>query len=388
MKMIKAGRIINGIDDGIYLDQAVEIDNGRIQSIYPWREDLGANNFLDFSNYTILPGYIDTHLHFTLDPADPDIPYRPDQPVEEIILRTVINAQSALKAGVTTVGDCGAENRIILPVREAINSGELTGPRILTSGNPIVPKGGHGAELGKIASGEKEVRQAVCELAEAGVDFIKVMATAGGGEDPGENHYSADELTALRQEAEKFDLVVAAHAHGPDGIRNCIRAGIQRIEHCSFFDGKEFLFDPAAAREIAAQNIIVSPTNVIDYRRWQHKEKGAPREELNKVWQGLLAAGVKFASSSDAGVTDIHYDDYALIPELMVAELGMTPHDAIQSCTSIAAEALQISHIVGSLMPGMTADLVVIEGNPLDDIQALRDVKFVFRNGNLVCGNL
>ena len=222
-KVIRAGRMIDGFSAQPFLDQAIVIDKGRIEQIVPWENYDSGGTEMDLSNFTILPGFIDTHLHLTMDPADPEQPYHAEHPIEEIILRTVSNAQRALSAGVTTVGDCGAENRVILPVRDAINRGEIIGPRILTSGNPIVPEGGHGAELGKLASGVEKVTQAVRELAEEGVDFIKVMATAGGGEDPGENHYSADELSALRHEADKFDLVVAAHAHGPDGIRNCIQ---------------------------------------------------------------------------------------------------------------------------------------------------------------------
>ena len=296
------------------------------------------------------------------------------------------NAQAALRAGVTTLGDCGARNEIIFPLRQAIADGVVLGPRILASGNPIVPAGGHGADrIGRTASGVSEIREAVRQQAEAGADFIKVMATSGGGENPGESHYELDELIAFREEAQHYNLIVAAHAHGTQGIRDCVAAGIQRIEHCTFHNGEaDFNFDPQVAQAIADKGIIVSPTNVIDYRRIEQGGKGAPRAELNTVWRQLLAHGGGFAASSDAGVTDLLYDDYALIPELMVSELGMSPMDAILACTQTAAKALGLQDEIGTLEAGKIADMVAVNGNPLKDITAIRQVRAVMRNGVII----
>lgn len=385
MKVVKTGGVVDGVHSTAKLEQAVLVEDGRILEIVPWAERSFDGIVLDFSDYTILPGFIDTHLHITLDPVNPKQFYGPNQLPVEIAVRGVANAQAALRAGVTTIGDCGAINEIVFPIRDAINRGALLGPRILASGKPIVPAGGHGAELGKIASGVEDVRKAVREQAEAGADFIKVMATAGGGEDPGESHYNVEELTAMREEAERFGLVVAAHAHGSQGIRNCVEAGIQRIEHCSFDGGKAgFSFDPDTAEKIAEKGIIISPTNVIDYRRIEKGGTGAPRGKLNEIWRKLLSFGVTFAASSDAGVTDILYDDYALIPELMVTELGMSPFEAIRACTYNAAKALRLNETLGTLEAGKAADLVAVRGQPLDDIIALRNVVMVMRNGNIV----
>jgi imidazolonepropionase-like amidohydrolase len=255
----------------------------------------------------------------------------------------------------------------------------------LASGYPLVPANGHGSEIGKLAKGVDEVREAVRQQAEAGVDFIKVMATSGGGEKPGESHYGTDELLAIREEAERHHLMVAAHAHGSRGIRNCVEAGIPRIEHCTFFNGeKGFDFDPQAAEAIAEKGIIVSPTNVIDFRRIQRGGKGAPRQELNQIWRSLLDHGVSFAASSDAGVTDMLYDDYALIPELLVSELGLTAMAALTACTKTAAAALGLSAKVGTLEPGKIADIVVVKGNPLEDMTALRNIELVIQSGEIV----
>ncbi|MCP4356634.1 MAG: amidohydrolase family protein [Chloroflexi bacterium] len=384
--VIRAGWVIDGAGRELLPDQAVVVGNGRIQSITPWQANKYEGRLIDLRQATLLPGFIDTHLHLAADPGNPKSFFDTNQNTTEIILRTVGNAQACFRAGVTTVGDCGAENHIIFPVRDAINAGRLIGPRILASGAAIVPAGGHGAErIGKIASGVDGVKTAVAEQAQAGADFIKVMATAGGGEEPGASHYNLAELSAIREEAARHGLVVAAHAHGTQGIRDCTRAGIQRIEHCTFYNGEDgFIFDEETAQAIAANGIIVSPTNVIDYRRIEQGGQGAPRAELNEIWRKLLTFGIPFATSSDAGVPDIFYDDYALIPELMVAELGMSPMAAIVASTVMAAKALRLDAEIGTLETEKQADIVAVRGNPLDDISVLRQVQMVMRGGAIV----
>lgn len=384
---IRAGRLIDGTGHDPLLDQAIIIENGRVQSISPWGDTSPPASFLDLGHTTLLPGFVDTHLHITFDPTNPDDYYDPKQDPIEITLRAIGNAQAALRAGVTTLGDCGAENHIIFPVKTALEQRQVIGPRVLAAGAALAPASGHGVEkIGKVTSGVDGVVTAVREQAEAGVDFIKVMATSGGGENPGESLYSIEELTALREESDRQGLVVAAHAHGTQGIRGCVAAGIQRIEHCTFYNGESgFGFDPQTAQAIADQGIIVSPTNVIDFRRIEKDGQGAPRTELNYIWKKLLDHGVMFAASSDAGVKDMLYDDYALIPELMVAELGMSTMEALLACTKNAAMALGLQDQVGTLEIGKSADLVAVVGNPLRDITDLRNLYLVMKDGQKIC---
>lgn len=381
-QIFRAARLFDSASGSILLTPAVRVQDGRIAEV---QTDgfAGAAEATDLGDVTLLPGMIDTHLHLVCDPSRRPY-FDPNESRARVLLRAVGNAQCLLRAGVTTVGDCGGPDDVIFPLRDAITAGTLQGPRIVASGAPILIRGGHGAEFGREAGTRDELLRAVDEQIEAGADFIKIMATGGGGDGPGTAYYSAADLRAVVERAQGAGKRVAAHAHGRAGIRNCVEAGIQRIEHSSFFgnDGSEF--DEGLAREIAARGIHVSPTNVIDYRRIRQGSAGAPRELLNRNWRAQYESGVKFAASSDAGVTDMFYDDYALIPELMVNELGMTPAQAILACTRIAAETLGLDKEIGSLEIGKSADIVAVNGNPLEDITALRRIAWVMRGGQVV----
>jgi imidazolonepropionase-like amidohydrolase len=396
--IIKAARVIDGQGDKPLTDQEIVIQDGGIQDIKPWGDESIASRLreatvFDVGDATLLPGFIDAHLHLVFDAAKgPELD--PDDGQQFILLRAAGNAQAALQAGVTTVCDCGAPNEIIFPLRDAIERGAIQGPRIVASGAAITTEGGHGAEhgIGRITSGVGEVRQAVAEQVEAGADFLKVMATAGGGGDPDHSQYNLAELRAIKEEADRLGVRVAAHAHGTTGIQSCVEVGIQRIEHCSLMTPQGSVFDPEIADEIVRKGIYVCPTNVIDYRQVQRRggsEEGlAPRTQLNVTWRRLYEHGVKLVASSDAGVKDIQCDDYALIQELMVTELGLSPMQAIMASTKVAAEALGLADEIGTLKVGKRADLVVVSGNPLDDITTLRHMRLVMRGGEVICNRL
>ena len=390
--------LIDGQGGEPFEDQALIIQDGRIQDIKPWGDEAIAEQIpkatvFDVGDVTLLPGFIDAHLHLVFDAAKgPELD--PEESQQFILLRAAGNAQAALQAGVTTVCDCGAPNEIVFPLRDAIERGAIQGPRIVASGATITTEGGHGAEhgIGRIATGVGEVRKAVVEQVEAGADFIKVMATAGGGGDPDHSQYNLAELAAIKEEADRLGVRVAAHAHGITGIQSCVEVGIQRIEHCSLMTPQGSVFAPEIADEIVRKGIYVCPTNVIDYRQLQQRggsEEGlAPRSQLNVTWRRLYGHGVKLVASSDAGVTDIHCDDYALIQELMVTELGLSPMQAIMAGTKVAAEALGLEDKIGTLEVGKGADLVVVCGNPLEDITTLRQIRLVMRGGEVVCNRL
>lgn len=387
--ILKAGCVIDGTGREPLLNQAIVVHNGRIQSIIPWNENQVEGEFVDLSSFTLLPGFIDAHVHLMMDAVRGPV-FDPEIDTERVLLiRTIGNAQAMLRAGVTTVCDAGALNEIIFPVRDAINEGVIVGPRILASGKVITTQGGHGDQFGRLTSGVKDARQAVNEQVAAGADLIKIMATGGGGEDPGESLFSLAELQAIKDESDLLGVRVAAHCHGTEGIRNCAAAGIHRIEHCTFMNLEGSRFDADITADIVRKGIYVCPTNVIDYRQMEQREGSeeglAPRSQLNETWCQLYLSGAKIVASSDAGVTLIHHDDYALIWELMVDELGMSPMEAILSGTATAAQALGLQEEIGTLAMGKMADLVAVRGNPLDDISTVRQVEIVMRGGQIVC---
>jgi imidazolonepropionase-like amidohydrolase len=290
-----------------------------------------------------------------------------------------------------TVCDCGGSNHLIFALREAIKDGVIQGPRVIASGNVITTSEGHGASIGRvIAANSDEIRQAVVEQAEAGADFIKIMMTGGGGKNPGSSQYSLQELEAATTKASCLGKRVAVHCHGTMGIKDAVEAGVARIEHCSFVEQDIPDFVPEIAAEIVRKGIYVCPTNTVDYRQVERiddpgkVERMAPRAQLDTVWRELFGCGVKFIAGSDAGISQVFCDDYALIMELMVGELGMSPWQAILAGTRVAAEALGLEDEIGTLQVGKRADIIAVNGDPLQDIAALRNVCLVMVGGEVV----
>ena len=388
MNILKVGRLIDGTGREPLLDMGVVVEHGRISAIVPWGETAVNANVIDLSDATLLPGFIDTHLHLSFDPTIFHY-YHPDESNETRILRTVGNAQAMLRAGVTTACDCGSLNEVIFPVRDAINAGVITGPRILASGAAITPPGGHGYVFGKLVGEQDDIKQAVREQVAAGADLIKVMVTEGGSENPLNCHYHQAQVTAVVEESHRLGRRVAVHCHAADGVRYSVNAGVDRIEHCSFMVPGGYQVDPIVAQQIVEKGIYICPTNVVGYRMAEQgdaamKARMAWRDGFNTVMREMLAFGAQFAASSDAGVIGIHADDYMLIPELMVSELGMSPMAAIVAGTQTAAACLGLEAEIGTIAVGKQADLLAVTGDPLVDVAALRHTRLVMRAGEMV----
>jgi imidazolonepropionase-like amidohydrolase len=358
---------------------------------------------IDLGDRTLLPGFIDCHVHLVgrsigegtnwEDAAVRDLP-------QEDAIRGVRNAQRTLAAGFTTVRNVGAEEFGDIALRNAVRDGVVPGPRILAAGHSIGITGGHcdtngyvpellpSDPLHGIADGEAEIVKAVRLQVKHGADVIKTCATGGvlsEGTAVGVQQFEDDELAVLVREAHLAGRKVAAHAHGADGIKAALRAGADSIEHGSMTDDeaiklfkerKAFLVPTLMAQESVER---YAKEGVLKGERAEKALHIAPlaRENIRKAF----AAGVKVALGTDAGVFPHGTNGHEF--ELMVS-LGMKPMDAILAGTRNAAELLGLEKEIGTVEPGKIADLVAVDGNPLDDIAAMTKASFVMHGGVVI----
>lgn len=399
-KVIRARQLIDGKGGDPIPSPVVIIEDGRILSV--GRSDeygksaLEGCQLLDRPDMTILPGLIHTHVHLVLDPTEPSAKGASGIPNDQLLLRAVRNAQLLLAAGITTARDVGAGTYSIMTLRDCIARNVIAGPRLLVCGYVITTTKGHAFDLGLFADNEHEVRKVARTLLGMGADFLKVIATGGHGEpysNPVEPQYSVAEIRAAVEEAHRRKKRVACHAHGPEGIRAAVEAGVDTIEHCSFRGYKAIEYDPAVAEEIARRGIYVSLGITADYYLPDRenrpmtpvrRESFDMRHERDAAYRDMLSLGVKIIPSNDAGCIDTRFQDLYLSAKYMVDVLGVSPLQSIQAITQTAAEALGLEDEIGTVEPGKCADLILVPGDPSRDLLALRNVDTVIKCGEIV----
>ncbi|MCQ3803516.1 MAG: amidohydrolase family protein [bacterium] len=359
---------------------------------------------LDYRDGYLLPGLIDAHTHLMFGAGDATYEEVIERDSDQVmLLRAARNAHTHLSAGVTTLRDCGARNQVTFDLRRGVRQGLALAPRLLLSGRPVTTTGGHFWWCNQEADGVEGVRKAVRHLVRDGADFIKIMASGGGtaGTDPRKPSYSVEELRAIVDEAHNLGIPATAHCIATQSIVNALDAGVDSIEHATFIDPDgSYRFNPWIAERIAQQGVRVSPTVQTGYRKREklltRKERGhalTPQEE-----QRLEALNVKcerqveflgrlwseWEVSIVAGTDSIQtFGDYCLGLELQV-QAGMDPADVIRSATSVAARAVGLADVVGTVEPGREADLIVVDQDPLGDIRALRSMRMVMQRGAVV----
>jgi len=399
IKAIKAGKMIDVLSGTVLLNQIILIDSNMIIEIGSSIEIPKNAEIIDLSNATVLPGLIDCHTHLTFQPGD--------NYYEDIFRKTPMDyamlaptyAKRTLHAGFTMVRDVGSDQLMDISLRNAINRGDIEGPRMLVSTFTLGATGGHvdltgfnpsidwkyNKDFTGVADGESEIRKRVRNNVKWGADWIKVSATAGvlsEEESAGAPQYSLDELKVIVDEAHRWGRNVAAHAHGTEGIKLAIQAGVTSIEHGS-------LIDDEGIRMMKEKGVwLVADIYNDDYILAEFSKKGFPQKIIDKEkligrlqrenFQKAVKAGVKIAFGTDAGVYPHGWNGKQFY---YMVKFGLTPLQAIQSATINAADLLNWKDKTGSITKGKLADIIAVETNPLDDITILEHVKFVMKEG-------
>ena len=345
---------------------------------------------IDLPGLTLMPGLIDTHLHLCFD-ASGDPVSRLAQADDETLRQQMAEAaRRALRAGVTTVRDLGDRGYLALDLRDpGIAGGTDPLPTIVAAGPPITTPGGHCHFLGGAASGQRGLRSAVRERAERGVDVIKVMAS-GGNMTPGSLAHSpqfgAKSLRAIVDEAHHLGLPVTAHAHSARSIADAAAAGVDGIEHATVLSADGLDAPEAVIRAIAEQRIAVGWTVGIDRALAGPvpPQIASRMARLGAARRRLHESGAVLVPGSDAGVTPAKPHDVLRFAPEDLAAAGLTPAEILCAMTSRAAQACGLGHRKGRIAPGLDADILAIDGNPLQDSTAIRRLRAVYLGGRPV----
>ncbi len=407
-KLVRAGLLIDGKGGPPAQEGAVLTKGSKIVAVGPAREVAAPENApvetFDYPGMTVMPGMIDCHTHhngFGDGRLGDELAKLPD---EILSLQSARNARASLYSGVTTIRDNGAKSNTMFRVRDAILQGITPGPRMMLTGRPITTVGGHMWYFGTEVTGPVEAVAATRQLIKEGADYIKIAATGGSTltSNPLLPSFNVDELTAIINEAHKFGKLTATHCTSTQGIINSLDAGVDMIIHCFFkeADGSS-LFREDVCERIARQEAYVNPTvHVSRARIWalQHmkEEKGlspeqqAGLDELLEDYEARLGylgrmmdMGLKIITGSDSSWGDYQLGNAVYEIECLTMA-GFSPMQGVVSVTSEAAKSLGVDAVTGTLEPGKEADVIVVDGNPSENILDLWKVQDVFLAGNRV----
>lgn len=400
--LIHAGTLIDGTQANPKSEMTVVIDGNTIKAIESgYREPQQGDVVIDRRNGTVMPGFIDMHTHLTSQLGPGSYMHKFTNSAADVTLNAVNYANKTLMAGFTTVRDLGDSYNASIALRNAINAGKVVGPRVYTAGKSLATTGGHadptnGAHSDLFApptpyegvlNGPYEARQAVRARYQDGSDLIKLTVTGGvlsvakSGHNP---QFMKDELDAVVATAKDYEMKVTVHAHGKEGMLRAIEAGVDSIEHGTYMDDE-------VMRAMKKKGVYYVPTitagrSVADrakidgfFPELVRPKAAAIGPKIQSTFAAAYKAGVKIAFGTDAGVYD-HGENYREF--IYMVEAGMPPLVAIRSATAEASKLLGVTDI-GTLEVGKRADVVAVQGNPLDNIELLSDINLVIKDGNI-----
>jgi imidazolonepropionase-like amidohydrolase len=399
---IRAGRLVDVERGEIRRNQLIIVRDGRIAAITPADGTVPSGaRVLDLSDYTVLPGLIDCHSHLIGDASSADVLHPLERSEAQEAFSGVRNARATLLAGFTTVRDIGTYRAFVdAALREAIADGTVAGPRMRVAGAYVTVSTGGGELVGAapdvsvppafrfgVANSVDQVRERVRAILNGGADYIKLIATGAvftRGTRPGVSEFTEEQIRAAVEQAREYGTFVAAHAHGAEGIKRAVRAGVRSIEHGSLMDDESIRLMKQHGTWLVADIWNGDYTDSVGRaEKWPEDilRKNTETTEAQRIgFRKAVAAGVRIAYGTDSGIYP-HGLNARQLPYMV--RYGMTPMQAIQAATLSAAQLMQWEDSIGSLRPGKYADIIAVRGDALEDLRSFQDVAFVMKGGTV-----
>ena len=393
---IKSGRLLDGTGQQVVSSGIVVVKEDRIVAAGSESEVTLSENIpvVDVGDRTMMPGLIDAHVHMLSTGGVSSGEESRAMNNHEALLQGAQNALMAIRSGLTAVRDCGDRDFLSLTLRDSVAKSVMPGPRMVCSGPVITSTAGQLWWDGIECDNTDDLRRAVRTLVKNGVDFIKLMGSGGNatpGSNPEASQYNAEGFHAVAEDAHRMGKKVAAHVHGVESIRLAVDAGIDTLEHCPFRAGGTIKYDEGIVEDLVQKGLIVSLAMPATWYRLRAEDMRDVRSHPGHLWEDryetirrLHTAGVRLVVSSDQGSTGTRINELALLMAFLVEKVGIPATDVLHGVTGLAAEALGMGDQIGTLQTGKLADIVIVDGDPMEDMGAMQRVHGVIKGGLLV----